>query len=66
MRMHLENMSEEQQEETRRDAHENPDELTVVDRNGNTHSIKIEQIKDINMNANNNQNKITKRKHSRK
>ena len=59
-------MSEEQQEEARRDAEENPDVITVVDRNGNTNETKIEQIEDINMNTNNNQNEeITTRKSSR-
>ena len=43
LRMHLENMTEGQLEEARETAEENPDSITVVDRNGNTDSIKIEQ-----------------------
>ena len=42
--MHLENMTEEQLQEALVTAEENPDTKTVMDRNGNTGSIKIEQI----------------------
>ena len=45
-------MTEEQLEEARETAEENPDSITVVDRNGNTDSINIEQIENININAN--------------
>ena len=50
--MHLENMTEEQPEEARETAEEKPDTITVVDRNGNADSIKIEQIENININKN--------------
>ena len=48
LRMHLENMTEEQLEEARGTAEGNPDTIPVVDRNGNTDSMKIEQIENIN------------------
>ena len=50
--MHLENMTEEQLEEAREKAEENTDSITVVDKNGNTDSIKIEQIENINIDTN--------------
>ena len=53
LRIQLENLTEEQLEEARETAEENPDTKTVVDRNGNTDSIKIEQIE-------NKQTQITK------
>ena len=52
-------MTAEQEEEFRRDPEENPDLITVTDRNGNTNSIKTKQIEDININTNQNHNKIT-------
>ena len=45
-------MTEEQLEEARETAEENSDTITVVDRNGNTELIKIEQIENININTN--------------
>ena len=51
--MHLDTLTQEQQIETPETADENCDTITVVDRNGNTDSIKIEQIENINMNTNN-------------
>ena len=46
--MHLDNMTEELLEEARETAEENPDTITVVDRNGNTDSMKIEQLENTN------------------
>ena len=63
--IHIENMTAEQEEEFRQEPDENPEAITVTDRNGNTNSIKTEQIEDININTNENHKKITTRKHSR-
>ena len=46
-------MTEEQLEEARETAEENPDTITVVDRNGNTDATKIEQIENMNTNYKN-------------
>ena len=50
--MHLENMTEEQLEKAGETAEENQDTITVVERNGNTESKKIEQTENININTN--------------
>ena len=50
--MLLENMTEEQLEAARETAEENPNTIAVVDRNGNTDSIKIERIENIYINTN--------------
>ena len=56
-------MTEEQLQEARETA-EDPDTITLVDRNGNTNSIKNEQRENININANY-ENELTIRKSTR-
>ena len=58
-------MTQKQLERTGETAEENPDTITVVDRNGNTDSLKFKQTGDRNINTNND-NETTTQKSTRK
>ena len=58
-------MTPEPQEKARLKIEENPNIFTVVDRNGNTESIKVEHLDNININDIINQPQTSTRKSSR-
>ena len=55
LKFYVENMKQQQLDEARHAIDENPDVITVIDRNGNTNSIKTEPIDNIHLNETNNQ-----------
>ena len=65
MNFYVENMYLEQLEEAKHAIEENPNAITVVDRNGNTDSIKTEITDIINIIETENQNETNLRKSSR-